>query len=96
MDAAEKLSITLTPALAKLLRDEVESGRYGSVSEVIREAIRVWQRREEEHRETIESIRARVNASINDPRPRIPLSEVRKRIRERHEQALARGYDKAS
>ena len=39
---AEKLSITLPAEMAKLVREKVSSGAYGSNSEVIREALRGW------------------------------------------------------
>ncbi len=42
MANAEKLSIALTPELAKLVREAVGSGDYASSSEVIREALRDW------------------------------------------------------
>ncbi len=44
MDApnAEKLSITLPVEMARLIRDKVSRGEYGSNSEVIREALRGW------------------------------------------------------
>ena len=76
MEPAEKLSITLTPHLAKLVRDSVASGRFASASEVIRDAMRVWQLREQEHEEVIASIRARVRASLDDPRPPMPAKEA--------------------
>ena len=37
------MNIHLTPELEKLVKDTVASGQYGSVSEVIREAVRTWQ-----------------------------------------------------
>jgi antitoxin ParD1/3/4 len=40
MKPAGQMSITLTPALEKLVRAEVEGGTYASSSEVIREALR--------------------------------------------------------
>ena len=40
MKPAGQMSITLTPALEKLVRAEVEGGAYASSSEVIREALR--------------------------------------------------------
>ncbi len=40
MKPAGQMSVTLTPELEKLVRDEVESGNYASNSEVIREALR--------------------------------------------------------
>lgn len=83
MDQAEKLSITLTPHLAKLVRDSVASGRFASASEVIRDAMRVWQLREKEHEEVIASIRARVQASLDDPRAPLPLDAAFEEVRER-------------
>jgi len=38
----EKLSIALTPEMAAVVRQCVESGEYASSSEVIREALRDW------------------------------------------------------
>ena len=46
MQAAEKLSITLPAEMVRIIRAKVESGGYGSNSEVIREAMRGWLERE--------------------------------------------------
>ena len=43
---AEKLSITLPPEMARMIREKVSSGAYGSNSEVIREALRGWLERD--------------------------------------------------
>lgn len=40
----EKISVALTPELAATVRQAVASGDYASTSEVIREALRDWQR----------------------------------------------------
>lgn len=42
----EKFSITLPAEMAKVIHARVSSGDYGSVSEVIREAMRAWLQRE--------------------------------------------------
>jgi antitoxin ParD1/3/4 len=42
MSNTEKMSITLTPELAAMVNEAVESGDYASTSEVIREALRDW------------------------------------------------------
>jgi len=47
MQNAEKLSITLPAEMVRVIRAKVESGFYGSNSEVIREAIRCWLEREQ-------------------------------------------------
>lgn len=40
-----KISVALTPKMARLVRDAVTSGEYASGSEVIREALREWRLR---------------------------------------------------
>jgi antitoxin ParD1/3/4 len=43
---AEEWSITLPPEMARMIREKVSSGAYGSDSEVIREALRGWLERD--------------------------------------------------
>ena len=81
MEPAEKLSVTVTPAMARMIREKVEDGTYGSASEVIRAALRALQRDDEEHAERIAAIKARINASIDDDRPRVPLKEAVARVK---------------
>jgi antitoxin ParD1/3/4 len=96
MEHAEKLSITLTPQMAKLVRDSVASGRFASASEVIRDAMRAWQQKEREHEEAIASIRARVQASLDDPRPLLTGKQVMESLKKRYDVALESLRDKAS
>jgi len=42
MATVEKVSVALSPELLEMVKDAVGSGRYGSASEVIREALREW------------------------------------------------------
>lgn len=77
MQSAEKISITVTPEMLRLIRESVEAGEYASTSEVIRDAMRLWQRRREEHAEAIKSIKARIRRSLDDPRPSLSSEEVR-------------------
>jgi antitoxin ParD1/3/4 len=42
MANVEKLSVALTPDMVAELRAAVETGDYGSVSEVVRDALRDW------------------------------------------------------
>ena len=83
-NVAEKISITLTPEMNRMIKQRVEAGDYGSTSELIRDALRVWQKREEEHRQKLAEIRARIQASIDDPRPSVPIEDAFERIRQRH------------
>jgi antitoxin ParD1/3/4 len=76
MFAAEKISITLTPETNRMIRFKVEVGEFGSTSELIREALRVWQKREEVHQENLAAIRAHLQRVIDDPRPSLNGTKV--------------------
>ena len=82
MQSAEKISITMTPEMLRVIRESVEAGEYASTSEVIRDAMRVWQRQREEHAETIKSIKARIRRSLDDPRPSLTSEEVKAHMEE--------------
>jgi antitoxin ParD1/3/4 len=45
MSTVSKISVALTPVLAALVDQAVESGEYATGSEVIREALREWKQR---------------------------------------------------
>lgn len=72
----EKLSITLPTEMVNVIKAEVEAGTFASTSEVLRAAMRAWMRGEEEHKERMAAIRARVQASINDPGPDVTGEEI--------------------
>ena len=42
MTNVEKVSVALTPDMAAMMREVVETGEYASASEVMREALREW------------------------------------------------------
>jgi len=88
MSAAKKISITLTSAMNRMIQKRVKSGQFASSSELIREALRVWQKQEDEHQERLASIRARIQRSIDDPRPSIPAEEVFDRLKKMHQRDL--------
>lgn len=78
---AEKLSITLPPEMLSAIKSRVTNGDYASTSEVLREAMRLWLRKEEEHVERMAAIRARIQQSLDDPRPRVPVDAAFARVR---------------
>lgn len=57
MSNVEKLSVALTPEMAALVRDAVKTGEYASSSEVIREALREWNRKRILRQEEIRQIK---------------------------------------
>lgn len=76
MQAAEKISITMTSEQLRAVRESVAAGEYASTSEVLRDAVRLWQRRRQEDAERLEGIRARIRRSLDDPRPDLTGDEV--------------------
>lgn len=76
MTKAEKLSVTLPRELADLVRRRVEAGDYASDSEVIQEALRLWQAHDESRHRRLDALREKVGRSLDDPRPSVPGDEV--------------------
>jgi antitoxin ParD1/3/4 len=65
---AEKLSITLPADMAQTIRAAVSTGAYSSNSEVIREAMRLWQERRSKREQRLDVIRAKIQEATDDPR----------------------------
>ncbi|MCP4720655.1 MAG: type II toxin-antitoxin system ParD family antitoxin [Desulfobacteraceae bacterium] len=82
---AERITITLPPDMLASIKKEVRSGSYASTSELIREAMRMWQKREEEHKARISLIRERLAHSEQSGEP-VPLNIAFKTIEELHQQ----------
>ena len=87
-NAAEKISITITPAMKRVLEERVASGQFASASELMREAFRTWKQQQDEHEERLASIRARIDRSMNDPKPSSPAEEVFDRLKKMHAKNL--------
>lgn len=82
MANVEKLSVALTPDMVAEVRAAVEGGDYGSVSEVVRDALRVWRlRRKIEALET-EELRRLVQEGI-DSGPGLDAEDVFDRLHAR-------------
>ena len=86
-EKAKRITITLPPDMLASIKKEVNSGSYGSTSEVIREAMRLWQKREEEHHARISLIRERLAQSAQSGEP-VPLDTAFKCVEKLHEQRM--------
>lgn len=65
MGSVEKITVSLTPEMAELIRDAVSSGEFASTSEVIRDAMRGWKERRDLFGYTLEELRALVQEGID-------------------------------
>jgi antitoxin ParD1/3/4 len=96
MQNAEKISVTMTPELLRILRESVEAGEYASMSEALRDAVRSWQRQRVEDAERLAALRARVKRSLDDPRPDLSEDEVAARLAHLHEETVKAQGDAAA
>lgn len=63
------MNVSLTPQLEKLVKSKVESGLYGSASEVMREALRLLEERDRRHALRLEELRAEIKKGLNSGEP---------------------------
>lgn len=77
----ETISITLAPDTLRAVRESVEAGEYASVDALLDAAVQALQR--QQNAEQLDSIRARIRRSLDDPRPSLSIDEV-----EAHMEAL--------
>ena len=59
------MNVSLTPELEELIQERVRSGRYTSASEVVREALRLLQDRDELRQLRIAELRTKVAAGLD-------------------------------
>lgn len=57
MQNVEKLSVALTPEMAAMVRQAVQTGEYATVSEVIREALRMWKAEQQARARGLDELR---------------------------------------
>ncbi len=84
MTTVEKLSIALTPEMAKEVRMAVKSGEYASSSEVIREALRDWRRKRAFQDQEIEELRSLWREGVEGGKGRYGcMEEIKQAARKR-------------
>jgi len=54
------VNVSITPELDSFLQSRVKSGRYQTTSEVVREALRLLERHEQEREETLNRLKAKL------------------------------------
>ncbi|PKG98836.1 type II toxin-antitoxin system ParD family antitoxin [Paraglaciecola sp. MB-3u-78] len=60
------MHVSLTPELESLVKGQVESGLYNSSSEVVREALRVWNE-QRQYKKKMEILRAKLELAEKSP-----------------------------
>ena len=84
MTSVEKLSIALTPEMARDVRMAVKSGEYASSSEVIREALRDWRRKRVFQDQEIEELRGMWRKGVESRKGQYgSIDEIKQAARDR-------------
>ena len=91
-EKAERITITLPPDMLASIKKKVSSGSYSSTSEVIREAMRLWQQKDEERQARLALIRERLKRSAQSGEP-VPLDAAFERIEMQHKIRMERDAD---
>lgn len=63
------MNISLTPQLEALVKTKVESGLYGSASEVMRDALRLLEERDRRQFMRVEELRAEIIKGLDSGEP---------------------------
>ena len=78
------MNISLTPQLEELVKKKVESGRYGSASEVLREALRLLEERDRLYAIRLEALREEIQKGLDSgPATPLDIEEIKSRGRKR-------------
>jgi antitoxin ParD1/3/4 len=77
---SQKFSITLPTEVIDAINTRVDAGTYASASEVVLAAMQALVEQDDDYDTRIASIRARVKASIDDPRPALTGEQVKARL----------------
>ncbi len=62
------MNVQLTPELEELVQNKVQSGRYQSASEVVRDALRLLERHDEGRAAEIRELRSRLDRGLGEAR----------------------------
>jgi antitoxin ParD1/3/4 len=77
------MNVSLTPELEDLVAQKVESGRYTSASEVIREALRLLEEQDQLRQNRLSAVRQKIDRGLAqlDGGEGIPADQAQSRLR---------------
>ena len=76
------MNVSLTPKLEELVREKVDSGLYNSASEVVREALRLLEEKDQVRRLKLDELRRLIQEGIDSgPSSPLDMNEVKQEAR---------------
>ena len=90
MPEIQKVSVALTGEQVMTLKTAVDSGEYATTSEIVREALRDWQRKRELHGEDVQRLRQLwAEGKQSGPAASADLGKVRQQAQQRLSKAAS-------
>ncbi|HMU50754.1 MAG TPA: type II toxin-antitoxin system ParD family antitoxin [Geminicoccaceae bacterium] len=83
-EGIERLTVAITPEMARMVKDVVQRGEYASASEVFRDALRLWKAHQEAREREVAELRRLWKEGIESG-PAEEGSVVFERLRRRYE-----------
>lgn len=78
------MNVSLTPELERLVREKVETGRYASTSEVVREALRLLEQRDQAAVDRLTALRSAWDKGIaSGPAGELDFRDLRRKAKAR-------------
>ena len=74
-------TVKLTTAQVEALQEAVVSGEYRSIEAALADALTAWSERAARRADHIAWLKAKIQASLNDPDPDLSEDEVEERLR---------------
>ena len=71
----------------------IESGRYSTASEIIRDGLRLIEEREQSRKAKLEALRAAIQEGLDSPSEEVDIKEWIEDVKRRGRQRLAAGID---
>lgn len=65
MAYAQPITVSLPPEMAAMMRQTVENGSYSSVSEIVREALRDWSRKQSADQQELKELRTLLQEAMD-------------------------------
>jgi antitoxin ParD1/3/4 len=62
----KRMTVTVTPEQAEMVKSAVENGLYASDSEVVRDALRGWELSQAQRKRALAELRAEINKGLAD------------------------------
>ena len=75
------MNVSLTPELEEMVAEKVESGRYTSASEVIREALRLLEEHDQLKQKRLAEVRRKIDRGLKQLDDGLGISATEARVR---------------